>query len=516
VTKQKRQHSGGPRRRSAFFVSICLAASIGAGSPSYGRQSSKSIEPQFCLSDSRTDTDGAKGGGARALAFSLQQQPFDAPVVRLRDDDRAYNKKFPLWAVGLEDVSTNVFIWAVDRFVFNYPFSRIGPSTWKNNFKMGWEWDTDRLGMNFFFHPFSGGIFFNSARANGYSFIESVPFVALGSLTWEYFGETTRPSYNDIINTTASGSLFGEILYRLSSKILDDRKTGAERFFRELAAAILDPGRGGSRLLRGRLARITPEEVYQREPLNVALFMGLHVFNDGTRFGTGGPSGILGIHLDYGDPFEIRPRKPFDVFKLRIDLSYGRNVGKKYLDNVTGYGLLFGKTIHSGHLDMLIGAFQHYNYWDSRIFEVSALGFGGGIIARWQLSKNSNLQSALHLGIVPLSASNSPYVDIVEGGIPGRDYDYSGGGEAKFEGTLNLANRGQVTAIYYLYALHTYIGPAGNKFIGIFKPRIAVRIIGNLSLGFEYLFYHKDGYLRDFPDVHKRNSEQKLYLMLYF
>ena len=38
----------------------------------------------------------------------------------------------------------------------------------------------------------------------------------------------------------------------------------------------------------------------------------------------------------------------------------------------------------------------------------------------------------------------------------------------------------------------------------------------NLSLGFEYLYYHKDSYLRDFPDVHKRNSEQKLYLMLYF
>ncbi|MBU4308132.1 MAG: DUF3943 domain-containing protein, partial [Acidobacteria bacterium] len=47
----------------------------------------------------------------------------------------------------------------------------------------------------------------------------------MGSLLWEYFGETTRPAYNDIINTTFSGALFGEILYRLSSNILDDRTT---------------------------------------------------------------------------------------------------------------------------------------------------------------------------------------------------------------------------------------------------------------------------------------------------
>jgi len=338
---------------------------------------------------------------------------------------------------------------------------------------------------------------------------------------WEYFGETSLPAYNDIINTTISGALFGEILYRLSSNILDDRTRGTERFFREFGAAILSPGRTFDRLLQGKLTRVTRKEIYQKEPLNIALTAGAQWFNKGanlggTNFGTGSANASFGIHLDYGDPFEIRPRKPFDFFKLRLELSYGKSLEKKYLKNVTGYGLLFGKTVHSGNLEMLIGAFQHYNYWDSRIFEVSVLGFGGGIIAKWQLSKNSNLQSAFHLGVVPLGASNSPYIDFVEEGVHVRNYDYSGGGEAKFEGTLNLANRGQVTAIYYVYWLHTYIGPAGNKTIGIFKPRIAVKLFRNLSLGFEYLYFHKDNYLRDFPDVHKRNSEQKLYLMLYF
>ncbi len=433
-------------------VLVCFAALFCGGSAASGHPLSEGAIPprpeslrpsrayaaNFHLAALRTSADNIHGRDPGLRPFSLQQQPFSEAPVRLRDDDPAYNKRSPLWAVALRVVSTNAFVWTVDRFIFNYSYSHIGPQSWKNNLEAGWEWDTDRLGMNFFFHPYSGAAFFNSARANGYRYFESVPFVFLGSLMWEYFGETTRPAYNDIINTTVSGALFGEILYRLTSNILDDRTTGAERFFREFGAAILSPGRAFGRLLQGKLTRVTPKEVYQKEPLNITLATGTHWFNQGTSFGTGSLSAFFDVNLDYGDPFDIRPRKPFDVFKLRVNLSYGKNVGKKYLDNVVGYGLLFGKTLHSGKLEILVGAFQHYNYWDSRIFEVSALSFGGGILAKWRFSGNSNFQSAFHLGVVPLGASNSPYIDIVEGGIPGRNYDYSGGGEAQFEGTLNL------------------------------------------------------------------------------
>jgi hypothetical protein len=418
--------------------------------------------------------------------------------------------------VAFRVVAQNVLTWTVNRFLFNYDYSHVGPKTWAYNLKTGWEWDRDRFGMNFFFHPMSGNGYYVAARANGYSYIESAPFAFLGSLIWEYFGENTLPSYNDIINTTISGALFGEILYRLSSSLLDERTTGAERFFREFGAFILTPGRALSRLLDGKMSRVTSKEVYQKEPLNITLAVGAHWFNKGATFGTGSASGFLDIHFDYGDPFEIRPRKPFDFFKVRLDLNYGKNVGQNYLNNVIGYGLLFGKTIHSGNWDMLIGAFQHYDFWDSKIFEIGTLGFGGGIITKWKLSKESNLQTAFHLGLVPLAASNSPSIDIVEEGVHVRNYDYSGGAEFQFESTLNLAKIGQLTAIYDLYGLHTYIGPAGNKVLGIFKPRIAIRLLNNLSLGFEYLYYHKHNYLRDFPDVQSSNSEEKLYLMLYF
>ena len=189
----------------------------------------------------------------------------------LLNDNPMYNKKSPVWMVilrvTLSGVSTNL----IDHYILNFDFSRVGFNSWKNNLKTGWEWDVDRFAMNNFFHPFSGGMYFNAARANGYTFLESVPFAALGSLEWEYFGETTLPSYNDIINTTINGAFLGEIFYRLGSNILDDQTTGFDRFLREAAVAVITPTRFFSRLFQGEVFRSTTEEVYQKEPLNITL-----------------------------------------------------------------------------------------------------------------------------------------------------------------------------------------------------------------------------------------------------
>src|SRR5205085_4906626 len=137
--------------------------------------------------------------------------------------------------------------------------------SWKHNLTTGWEWDNDRFGINFSGHPYTGSLYFNTARSNGYSYWTSLPFAAGGSVIWEYFGENTLPSYNDLINTTVNGAFLGEILYRMSSNILDDRTRGGERVFREIIAGIIDPMRGINRLLQGKTFRRTNKEVYQKE-----------------------------------------------------------------------------------------------------------------------------------------------------------------------------------------------------------------------------------------------------------
>jgi hypothetical protein len=447
---------------------------------------------------------------ANARTISFEDSLLYDMYGNLLDDNPTYNKKSPWWQVAIGVAGNNVFTNLVDNYALNIDYARIGFNSWKHNLKTGWEWDPDRFGMNYFFHPYSGGLYFNAARSNGYDFVESMPFALGGSLMWEYFGETFLPSYNDIINTPVAGTFFGEILYRLSSNVLDDRTTGTERFFRELAAAALSPTRFTSRLIQGKLSRVTSEEVYQKEPLNITLSAGVHKVNDGTSFGTGSTSEMFNVHLDYGNPFERRSRKPFDYFKLRTDFSFG--VGRKVLDNITGYGILFGKNVQYGNLEMLVGGFQHYNYFDNKTFELGAIAFGGGIISKLPLSMSSNLFSNIHLGIVPFAGNSGRFgPDTSEF----RDYNYGGGLEGKLESTLNLGSWAGITFIGYYYWIHTYVGVAGDHFIGLIKPRIAVRLFNNLSIGFEHLVYYSDRYPRDFPSIHFVRTEQKIFLSLY-
>src|SRR6185369_13462944 len=175
----------------------------------------------------------------------------------LLNDDPIYNPRYPLLVPASRVILADAFTWATDRYIFNYDWARISATTWKNNLRMGWEWDNDKFGINFIGHPHSGNVYFNIARSNGYNFWQSFPFAVEGSLIWEYFGENTRPSINDIINTPVSGAFLGEVVYRISSNILDDRTRGAERFFREFFAGIINPPRALNRLTQGKMFRVT-------------------------------------------------------------------------------------------------------------------------------------------------------------------------------------------------------------------------------------------------------------------
>lgn len=247
----------------------------------------------------------------------------------LLNDDSLYNKRSRLWLPLVELTAANALVWSLDRYILNEEYARVNTKTWKYNFRNGWEWDVDRFGINFIGHPYSGTMSFNAGRANGYNYFQSSLMAVGGSLMWEYFGETTLPSYNDIINTPVNGAFIGEIMYRLSSNILDDRTRGIQRFSRELAAGLINPIRGVNRLLQGKTFKRTNKEVYQKEPLNISLFAGFHAINDEREVftGKGTISEMFNIQLDYGNPFENRSRKPFDFFKLRGEFDFG--VGRK-------------------------------------------------------------------------------------------------------------------------------------------------------------------------------------------
>ena len=431
----------------------------------------------------------------------------------LLNDDPVYNRKSS-WLVPLvRGLASNAFVWAMDRYLFKYDWPATSTQDWKNNFKRGPEWDPDGFGVNFIGHPYAGNFYFNAARSNGYSYIGSFPYAVLGSLTWEYLGEKMRPSYNDMINTPISGSFLGEVTYRLSSNILDDRATGANRVWREILAGLINPTRAINRLTQGRMWRVTPSEVYQKEPVNVTLSAGIHKVNDkvgqNNDFGTGQTNYILNTQIDYGDPFETRRRKPFDLFRLRVELSYGED--RNLLDHVNGYGILAGKVIKEDRL--LAGLFQHYDYWHNNIFEVATLGFGGGWIGKIPISQNSTMYSTIHVAVVPLAGNNTQ-----QGPVDSkfRQYNYGGGLQAKVEETINIGKWARLGLTGFYYWIHTYNGQPGNSLVGILKPSIALRLFKSLSLGFEQHIYRNDRWLNEVPTLHLTRTEQKLFLQLFF
>src|ERR1044071_8269083 len=171
----------------------------------------------------------------------------------LLNDDPLSNPRSSVAIPLIRVTTSNIFGWAWSRYVMKEDWANVNIHSWKNNFKYGWEWDNDRFGTNFLVHPRAGSDYFNVARSNGYNFWASYPFAFLGSVEWEWFGENTRPSKNDLINTPISGAFLGEVLYRISSNILDDRKKGRHRLWREVFAGVVDPTRALNRFTQGKM-----------------------------------------------------------------------------------------------------------------------------------------------------------------------------------------------------------------------------------------------------------------------
>jgi len=429
----------------------------------------------------------------------------------LLNDDKKYNQKYPVWKPIVEVVGNNVFTWMLDKYVLKEDFSNLGIGSWKYNIQKGWEWDSDRFGVNFFAHPYSGAMYFNAARSQGYNYWQSIPFAVGGSLMWEYFGETTRPSYNDLINTSLNGAFLGEMFYRLSSNVLDDRTRGSERVFREVLAGLIDPERGLNRLLQGKTFRHTTNEVYQKEPLNITLFAGVHKINTyNTIFGTGPTEILINMQFDYGNPFEETYKKPFDFFKLRSEFSFGS--GRKVLDNLTGYGILVGDNAKAGDLSIFYGLFQYDDYWDNKTFELGAIGFGGGLFTKYPITDNTILYTNAHLAVIPLAGNSTRFGPDTS---QFRDYTYDDGFEGKIESTINFGKAFSASFVYYYFFLHTFVGQAGNNNISILKPRVTVQVAKNLNLGFEHFIYFDDRYLKNLPGIYSVRTEQKIYLSLF-
>ncbi len=323
------------------------------------------ILPLFiCAQNTQTEEIGAIHSNGQCHEYGLRHLVSHTVLPDSTDVTRLREKHF--WRAGAETVGFNLGLWAFDRYIQKGHFAYISWNTIKENLSHGFEWDNDHLSTNMFAHPYNGSIFYNAGRSNGFNFWQSELFAIGGSAMWEMFMECEYPSTNDIIATPIGGAAIGEVLYRTSDVILDDRATGTERFGRELSAFLVNPMRGFTRIATGRAweHRSTSGRRFGTPPVSVEFSLGSRFLTvTGGEGGTRG--GVVGeIDIEYGDRFSESSKIPYDYFTFLMELQGIKTQPLLSRVEITGR-LLSREIVDRGQVKASVGMYQHFDYFDS-------------------------------------------------------------------------------------------------------------------------------------------------------
>ncbi|WP_413293380.1 DUF3943 domain-containing protein [Bdellovibrio sp. HCB185ZH] len=96
------------------------------------------------------------------------------------------------------------------------------PKNWEENIKAGPHMDKDDWMINYIGHPYSGAAYYQVARNEGLSMMQSFGYsVLMSTFFWEFGVEAfaEQPSIQDLFATPIVGSILGEIFYRAELKI---------------------------------------------------------------------------------------------------------------------------------------------------------------------------------------------------------------------------------------------------------------------------------------------------------
>ena len=288
------------------------------------------------------------------------------PAVAPDSVDLEYYGKKKFWQGAATVVGLNLGVWAFDRYVLEGDFAYISMNSVEQNFKHGFIWDNDYLGTNMFFHPYHGNLYFNAGRSNGFNYWQSGLYAFGGSAMWELFMECEYPSTNDIIATPIGGMAIGEVFYRASDLILDDRATGGERWGREIGAFVVSPMRGLTRVINGDAwrKRSTSGRQFGIPNMSIAVSAGArNIKYKGDVFDKG--IGLTSqIDIEYGDRFSVDNGRPYDFFTLRGDISLME--GQPILGQLNIIGRLLNRgLVEKENTTLNIGMYQHYDFYDS-------------------------------------------------------------------------------------------------------------------------------------------------------
>ena len=384
------------------------------------------------------------------------------------DSTMALPVKKRYWQALAEVTGINVGVQLFDRWALNSDFAQTTLRSLRHNFTDGMVWDNDFFITNMFAHPYHGNLYFNAARTNGLSFWESAPYSLLGSAMWEFLGETEPPAINDIIATTCGGMAIGEMTHRLSHTILDDRDHGWRRFWREAAAAIINPIQGIHRIVSGDAWRVRSDHYryhdFHEIPVDVSFSVGWRYLADDGALFRGVHAPYVNMTLTYGTSVDgDKHTTPYDFFDLETNAAFGG--GQPMVNTLSIVGRLWSTPILDKK-DMAgeFGIYQHVNYYDAKPIEdgseltpyriSEAAGFGPGfIVSLPQMGAISKLEQRVFLSGILLGGTKSDFFNVIE-----RDYNMGSGFSVKSKTQIDFGKFGRFMLNAKYFRLYTWKG----------------------------------------------------------
>jgi hypothetical protein len=281
---------------------------------------------------------------------------------------------------------------------------------------------------------------------------------------WEYLLENELPSINDFISTPVGGVCLGEITFRLSDLLIDNRSIGFNRFGREFLTFLISPVREFNRIISGEAWKVghTTGRVEKTPPVRFSVTNGYRVLAESREIKFD-HSMYLDLNLYYSNIFSEDNEKPYDAFILNSQFNFFSY--QPLISNVGVISQIWGKNIplKNKHLDLHWGVFQHFDYYDSKAFfkgerinsykisEAAAFGIGGQLKANL-LSKATFVMSS-YLNAVLLGGSITDYYRVTN-----RDYNIGSGFSTKTNMRLMIGKSIEFNADIKDYRLFTWKG----------------------------------------------------------
>ncbi len=420
------------------------------------------------------------------------------------------------WIPAAEIVGFDYFLnrynhYVVDESVYGSP-----TSNFSENIKQRWIVDTDPFAINQFAHPYQGSMYQGFARASGLSFWESTPYTLFGSTLWEYAGEHTTPSINDMVSTGIGGNFLGEPLFRMASLLLESSGTQRPGFWRVLGATAMSPPVGVNRAMFGDkfdgVFQSHDPAVFTRLDLGVIISANqdsnVNRNNDPTGPAISQDFQKNDVSLDatvaYGLPGKpgYTYTRPFDYFSFQFTASTSNT-----FENIISRGLLVGRDYSLGdNYRGIWGLYGQFDYIAPQVFRASTTGFSMGTTGQWWLSPLVALQGTVlaGLGYGAGGVINGEGVGAVDPatGEGQRDYHYGVTPQELLAWRLIFGDRLSIDSTYRDYFISKYgaTETSGSEHIRRADISLTLRVYNLHGLTVRYTDTHRTARYDNVPE----------------